>query len=137
DIDLIFLHDAEGEQSAELDRLAQQLIKVLSDGDAIWRVDMQLRPEGKSGALVTGLNYALSYYESFAAPWEWQAQIKARAIAGDATIARRFLRFMRGLIWAKRQGDAHLRDMIEMKRRSEALNGNANYRNVKSGSGGI
>jgi glutamate-ammonia-ligase adenylyltransferase len=137
DIDLIFLHDAEGEQSVELDKLGQQLIKVLSDGDAIWRVDMQLRPEGKSGALVTNLNYALSYYESFAAPWEWQAQIKARAIAGDAKIARRFLRFTRGVIWARRQGDAHLRDMIEMKRRSEALHEKENERNVKSGSGGI
>ncbi|MEO6907990.1 MAG: putative nucleotidyltransferase substrate binding domain-containing protein [Abditibacteriaceae bacterium] len=137
DIDLIFLSDAESEQSIELDKLGQQLIKVLSDGDAIWRVDMQLRPEGKSGALVTNLNYALSYYESFAAPWEWQAQIKARAIAGDARIARRFLRFMRGVIWARRQGDAHLRDMIEMKRRSEALHEKENERNIKSGSGGI
>lgn len=137
DIDLIFLHDAENGQSIEIDKLAQRLIKVLSDGDAIWRVDMQLRPEGKSGALVTSLNYALSYYESFAAPWEWQAQIKARAIAGDATIARRFLRFMRGVIWARRQGDAHLRDMVEMKRRSETLHESDTERNVKCGSGGI
>jgi glutamate-ammonia-ligase adenylyltransferase len=137
DIDLIFLHDAEDAQSVELDKLGQRLIKVLSDGDAIWRVDMQLRPEGKSGPLVTNLTYALSYYESFAAPWEWQAQIKARAIAGDAKIARRFLRFMHSVIWARRVGDAHLRDMIEMKRRSEALHEKENDRNVKGGPGGI
>lgn len=140
DIDLIFLHNSEDGQSAEIDKLAQQLLKVLSDagsGGAIWRVDMRLRPEGKSGPLVTSLDYALSYYESYAAPWEWQAQIKARAIAGDAKIARRFLRFMRGVIWAKRQGDAHLRDMIEMKRRSETLADGDADRNVKSGPGGI
>src|SRR5690606_16288092 len=122
-IDLIFLHDAAEEDVPELDMLAQRLIKVLSGdglGDPIWRVDMRLRPEGKAGPLVTHLGYALSYYESFAASWEWQAQIKTRAIAGDATIARRFLRFMRGLIWAKRAGDGHLQDIVTMKRRSEA-----------------
>jgi glutamate-ammonia-ligase adenylyltransferase len=102
DIDLIFLHEGE---SAEMDTLGVELLRELNaqtPSGFLYRVDMRLRPDGASGPLVTPLGYALSYYESFAAPWEWQALIKARAIAGDARLGRRFRRFARGVTWARR-----------------------------------
>ena len=98
---------------------------------------MRLRPEGSSGPLTTPMGYALSYYESFAAPWEWQALIKARAIAGDAKLGRRFLRFTRGVTWARRADDDHLQAIVDMKRRSEATADGRDNLNVKSGPGGI
>jgi glutamate-ammonia-ligase adenylyltransferase len=137
DIDLVFLHDGDGQEIGEL---GQQLFKALSDTTAegsLFRVDMRLRPEGAAGPLVTSLDYAFSYYESYAGAWEWQALIKARAVAGDAKLARRFRRFTRGITWAKRADDSHLKDIVEMKRRSESTPAGEDARNVKQGPGGI
>ncbi len=137
DIDLIFLHDGDAEETG---KLGAALLKALSDsspGGTLFRVDMRLRPEGKAGPLVTSIGYALSYYESYAAAWEWQALIKARAIAGDARLARRFRRFTRGVAWARRADDAHLREMVESKRRMESTPDGSDVMNVKQGPGAI
>jgi glutamate-ammonia-ligase adenylyltransferase len=141
DIDLIFLQNGQSESEIEtLNTLGQELFKALNDTSsegALYRVDMRLRPEGASGPLVTPLDYALSYYESYAGAWEWQALIKARGVAGDAKLAKRFRRFTRGVTWAKRTDDGHLQDMIEMKRRVESTPDGADVNNVKMGPGAI
>ncbi len=137
DLDLIFL--AEGDQSAARE-LGETLLKELNASTAagvMYRVDMRLRPEGSAGPLVTPLGYALSYYESFAAAWEWQALIKCRALAGDAKLARRFRKFTQGITWAKRPDDAHLRAVVDMKKRSEATPEGSDETNVKQGPGAI
>jgi glutamate-ammonia-ligase adenylyltransferase len=137
DIDLIFLHDGE---TAQMDKIGQALFKELgaqTPAGQLWRTDMRLRPEGAAGPLVSPLGYALSYYESYAAPWEWQALIKCRVLAGDAKLGRRFRKFTRGISWAKRTDDSHLRSVVEMKRRSETTDDGSNQANVKQGPGGI
>lgn len=137
DLDLIFL--AEGDQSIARE-LGETLLKELNATTAagvLYRVDMRLRPEGTNGPLVTPMGYALSYYESFAAAWEWQALIKCRALAGDAKLARRFRKFTKGIAWAKRPDDAHLRAVVEMKKRSEATPEGSDETNVKQGPGAI
>ncbi len=137
DIDLIFLHNGESEAMSALGRSLLRELGATTASGTLYRVDMRLRPEGSSGPLTTSFGYALSYYESFAAPWEWQALIKARAIAGDAKLGRRFLRFTRGVTWARRADDDHLQAIVDMKRRSEATADGRDNLNVKSGPGGI
>ncbi len=137
DIDLIFIHDGD---ATAMNALGEKLLKSLGDnaaGGAMFRVDMRLRPDGTKGPLVTPLGYALSYYESYAGAWEWQAMIKARAIAGDAKLGRRFRRFVRDITWARRADDAHLQEVVEMKRRSENTLEGKDILNVKQGAGGI
>jgi len=137
DIDLIFIHDGPNDA---MQKLGQNLLKALSDSSiegALYRVDMRLRPEGQAGPLTTSIGYAFDYYESYAGAWEWQALIKARSIAGDARLARRFRRFTRGITWARRTDDAHLREILEMKRRSEGTAEGSDDNNVKQGPGAI
>jgi glutamate-ammonia-ligase adenylyltransferase len=136
DVDLIFL--SEGRDDAL--KVGQTLLRELGEISAagqLYRVDMRLRPDGGSGALVTPLGYALSYYESYAAAWEWQALIKSRVVAGDARLGRRFRRFTRQITWAKRADDSHLREVFEMKKRTEGTPDGMDTRNLKSGPGGI
>ncbi|PQV63190.1 glutamate-ammonia-ligase adenylyltransferase [Abditibacterium utsteinense] len=136
DVDLIFLHDGR----ADAAQIGQKLVKELSEISAagqLYRVDMRLRPDGGNGALVTPFGYALSYYESYAAAWEWQALIKARVVAGDARLGRRFRKFTRQITWARRADDGHLREVFEMKKRSEKTADGMDARNLKSGPGGI
>ncbi|MEE6138963.1 bifunctional [glutamine synthetase] adenylyltransferase/[glutamine synthetase]-adenylyl-L-tyrosine phosphorylase [Mycobacterium sp. 050128] len=54
-------------------------------------VDANLRPEGRSGALVRTLGSYAAYYDQWAQPWEIQALLRAHAVAGDAELGQRFL----------------------------------------------
>ena len=91
DVDVVFVHEpAEGadEQKAveAATRLAAATMRLCSEHTAegvIWEVDANLRPEGRDGALVRTLASHVSYYERWAATWEFQALLKARFAAGD------------------------------------------------------
>jgi glutamate-ammonia-ligase adenylyltransferase len=54
-------------------------------------VDANLRPEGRSGALVRTLESYTAYYQQWAQPWEVQALLRAHAVAGNEELGQRFL----------------------------------------------
>ena len=54
-------------------------------------VDADLRPEGRSGPLVRTLASYRGYYARWSEIWEAQALLRARPIAGDADLGRRFV----------------------------------------------
>jgi glutamate-ammonia-ligase adenylyltransferase len=54
-------------------------------------VDADLRPEGRSGPLVRTLSSYREYYARWSEPWEAQALLRARPIAGDAELGARFM----------------------------------------------
>lgn len=54
-------------------------------------VDADLRPEGRSGALVRTLSSYREYYARWSQVWEAQALLRARPIAGDEDLGRRFV----------------------------------------------
>ncbi|MHA6803034.1 bifunctional [glutamine synthetase] adenylyltransferase/[glutamine synthetase]-adenylyl-L-tyrosine phosphorylase [Salinifilum ghardaiensis] len=58
--------------------------------DPALEVDIDLRPEGKQGALVRTVESYRSYYERWAHVWEAQALLRARPIAGDGELGERF-----------------------------------------------
>lgn len=100
DVDLLFLYGVQ-ESSEPLSlreyfvRQAQLLTGILSratvEGSA-FRIDLRLRPRGHEGEPAVGLAHALHYYAHVAHDWELQALIKARHAAGDAALAREFIR---------------------------------------------
>ena len=54
-------------------------------------VDANLRPEGRQGPLVRTLASYSAYYAQWAQPWEVQALLRARPVAGDSDLGLRFL----------------------------------------------
>lgn len=54
-------------------------------------VDINLRPEGRSGPVVRTLASYAAYYAQWAQPWEIQALLRANWVAGDADLGHRFL----------------------------------------------
>ncbi|MCL2788680.1 MAG: bifunctional [glutamine synthetase] adenylyltransferase/[glutamine synthetase]-adenylyl-L-tyrosine phosphorylase, partial [Micrococcales bacterium] len=54
-------------------------------------VDGDLRPEGRAGPLARSLAAYQEYYERWASPWERQALLRARPLAGDASVLERFV----------------------------------------------
>jgi len=95
DVDVLFVHSATGGAAQEAaSKLAGAVIALLSepteDGVAL-RVDPGLRPEGRAGPLSRSLDSSLEYYERHAATWELQALLKARPVAGDEELGKRFI----------------------------------------------
>ncbi len=86
DIDLLFVAR---DDSLDYTPLAQKLIEILSAATPqgfLYRVDMRLRPWGKDGPLVPTLAGYLKYLEQHARPWEKQALLKVRPVAGDLSL---------------------------------------------------
>lgn len=105
DIDLIFLTDR---SPADVLPLAQRLVKALQDSTAegfLYRVDVRLRPWGRSGELVTTIASYLEYLRLHAELWETQALLKARIVAGHWPWGQEFLQRAEPLIFGASPDD--------------------------------
>ena len=138
DIDLVFLA-AEGAVSRQ--RLGQALIDGLGrmTGEGfLYRVDMRLRPWGRSGPLVITPEGYARYVAQHARLWEKQALLKARFVAGTPEVGHTFLRRVQPLLF---DGDpaAVRREVRAMKERIEAgLRARGEmWGQVKAGAGSI
>jgi glutamate-ammonia-ligase adenylyltransferase len=140
DIDVMFVHEgaaADGERAAE--ELTQFIGGVTAEGQA-FRIDAGLRPEGKSGPLSRSLDSYLEYYERWANPWEHQALIKARPVAGNAELARKLTSATRAHAFPEHLTHKALREIRHLKARMERERiprGTDPRRHVKMGPGGV
>ena len=146
DVDLVFVMDTPGppeeSQRRFATRLAETIISILTTDTAegrCFRVDMRLRPEGRTGALVRSYSAFRDYYDRWAETWERQALIKARPVAGDAELGKRFLALVRPVAYRRFQGATLLEDVREMRaaveRKLEAAG--TREQHVKEGRGTI
>ncbi len=149
DIDLFFLH-GDGTESATAPisnkeyfiRLAQQVTDILSrvtPEAPVFRIDLRLRPEGKQGELAVSLGYAVRYYAEIAHDWERQALIKLRHSAGDAGLARSFIRRVQPHVYREAVNFAAIKTALvsreKIQRRARLRP--ANQIDVKLEAGGI
>lgn len=113
--------------------------KMLDAARQSWRVDLDLRPEGRSGPLVRSLESYLAYWDRWAHTWEFQALLKARPVAGDHQLGERFAAAAAERVWGRPFGADELRQVREMKARAEGQVARAGLttRELKRGWGGI
>ncbi|AKT52111.1 bifunctional [glutamine synthetase] adenylyltransferase/[glutamine synthetase]-adenylyl-L-tyrosine phosphorylase [Arsenicicoccus sp. oral taxon 190] len=104
----------------------------------LWPVDAALRPEGKNGPLVRTVSSHLSYYQRWAKTWEFQALLKARHVAGDAELSRRYLEAVTPLVWQASSREHFVEDVQAMRRRvEEHVPAKEADRQLKLGPGGL
>ena len=104
-----------------------------------YRVDANLRPEGRDGPLTRSLDGYSAYWERWAEPWEFQALLKAVPVAGDPAVGRAWAERAAAALWGRSLDADDVRSLRAMKARSEAevaRRGRAE-RDVKLGRGGI
>lgn len=138
DIDLVFLTNR---QPVEVLPLAQSLIKALQDATGegfLYRVDVRLRPWGRSGELVTTIPSYLQYIQSHAELWEKQALLKARVAAGNRAVGLELLKRAEPLIYSGAPRDVlaavrQAKDRIEAELRRRGRE----WGEVKLGTGSI
>ena len=111
DLDLVFLYDApegaasDGSRPLEAQRwfarLAQKLVALLGTPSAagnLYEVDVRLRPDGATGLLVSSLASYADYQAKRAWTWEHQALVRARGVAGDASLRADFEQIRAGIL---------------------------------------
>lgn len=122
DIDLIYVYAEESNRDESID-LATGLSRVLSEpsrhGDA-YRLDADLRPEGRRGPLARSLDSYRRYYEEWAEPWEILALVKARPAAGNPDVRNSFQALVEPVVWKDHLPEAMARSIRQVKARVES-----------------
>lgn len=155
DIDLMYLFSRDGETSGKgaggsevitnreyFTRLATSVTRMIGGTgheDRVFRVDLDLRPGGRDGDLVKSIGATIAYYRNMAEPWERQALIKARPVAGDLRLGHRFCRAVEPLIYEENPDPYLTVEIGAMKDRIDArlsTTGRSD-RDIKLGHGGI
>src|SRR5207237_7200555 len=91
DIDVMFVGEGEAE--------ARRLMEIAR---MCFRVDADLRPEGRDGPLVRSLESFESYWDRWAQTWEFQALLKGRPVAGDTDLGAALFAAARPRVWGRR-----------------------------------
>jgi [glutamine synthetase] adenylyltransferase / [glutamine synthetase]-adenylyl-L-tyrosine phosphorylase len=153
DLDLVFLHDSAGsvqltDAEKPLDngifflRLGQRIVHLLTMHSAagrLYEVDMRLRPNGKGGFLMTGIDGFERYQQSEAWTWEHQALLRARAVAGDEKLRAAFEAVRRRTLTAAVRRDTLRNDVLAMRlrmRKELSRSGRGEF-DIKQDAGGI
>ncbi|MFE9890042.1 bifunctional [glutamine synthetase] adenylyltransferase/[glutamine synthetase]-adenylyl-L-tyrosine phosphorylase [Streptomyces scopuliridis] len=132
DVDVIFVGEPadgvggagegidEGKAIQAATRLASHLMRICSESNiegSIWPVDANLRPEGRNGPLVRTLSSHRAYYQRWAKTWEFQALLKARAVAGDPILGAQYIEAVSPLVWQAAERENFVTDVQKMRRR--------------------
>jgi len=151
DIDLIYIYtSSKGETRSEetgrqnvirlsnheyFTKLAQLVTKTIHEINAdgnVFRVDLDLRPEGRSGEMVNSLASCEIYYQSWGRTWERQALIKARVCAGSIPLGEQFFSLLSPFIYRRSLDFSAIEEIKSMKNKI-----NASIKNKKIGRGDI
>lgn len=135
DIDVMFACD-DGDDAHGLEAAARAVLDLAGRS---FRVDADLRPEGRNGPLVRTVSSYESYWDGWADPWEFQALLKAAPVAGAAEVGARFASAASESLWSRRCSADDLRSLRELKARAEheVSRRSDGAREVKRSPGGI
>jgi glutamate-ammonia-ligase adenylyltransferase len=127
DADVLFVHEpvqvSEPEATAVALEVIAQVRNLLSapSPEPLIELDADLRPEGRNGPLVRTLDSYAAYFEQWSSPWEAQAMLRARAVAGDMHLGRAWETMIAQIRWpANGIDDSEIRDIRRIKARVES-----------------
>ena len=123
DLDVLFVYEGStAGHFAAAEHTAAAFLRFVNGetpAERIFAVDAGLRPEGRDGPLARSLDGYRSYHERWAQTWERQALLRARPVAGDTGVGRRFMELVDNVLWGSTVTDEHVREIRRMKARVE------------------
>jgi len=151
DLDLIVVYDFDAERPESdgprrlhgaqyFSRLTQRLISGLTaqtNHGVLYRVDMRLRPSGRSGPVATQIDGFAAYQENEAWTWEHLALTRARVVSAPSQFAARVEGVIRAVLCRARDADAITGDVVEMRQAIAAEKGDSDRWNLKYVAGGL
>jgi len=123
DLDVLIVFADEGTQDVQAaEHSAEALLELVNGStpaERVFRLDVDLRPEGKRGPLGRTLASYRAYYDRWGQTWERQALVRARPVAGDPELGRRFMALVQEQVWGVPFGEQQAREIRRMKARVE------------------
>ena len=151
DIDLLYLYRTDEGMTdggvtlhtfyTKLARGLSRLWAEPTEHGMVYRVDLDLRPEGQNGPTVNSVASARTYYQSWGQTWERFVLLRAAPIAGDIALGDAFLEELHSFIFRKTLDYSTLESIREMKtridRKAARVSALGPGYDLKLGSGGI
>jgi glutamate-ammonia-ligase adenylyltransferase len=148
DVDLVYVYDRDGETEgakpvthfayyAKLAELVTESLAKPTEDGFVFRVDLNLRPDGQNGPIVNSVRAAEMYYQTFGRTWERNALVKARPGAGDLAVGEELLRHLEPFVWRRSLDLDVVQEIQAMKARIDARAGAEGKDDLKLGKGGI
>lgn len=147
DIDLVFVSVNPDQSISEYQALQKilfdairsfnQLMEENTAEGFLYRVDLKLRPWGKSGPLCMAIDDTENYYAASSEPWERFAWLRARSIAGSETLWNDLLMRMQPFIYKRSLSTDDLTRFVTIKNDMGKARKRQGHWNVKVGEGGI
>ena len=119
DADVVFVYS--GDSSAQDAEKAVNAIRdATKDSVLEFELDMDLRPEGKKGAIVRSLDSYRSYYEKWGEIWEAQALLRSRPIFGSEQLRAEFSDMSDKHRYPETISESNIREIRRIKARVES-----------------
>jgi glutamate-ammonia-ligase adenylyltransferase len=115
------------------------VLQVQTREGYVYKIDIRLRPSGRSGSLVSSLTAFARYHQTSSQLWERQALIKARVVAGDPGLRGPIAELLGNIVYAEEIDSAGVAEIDRLRSRMEqelAREGQGHF-NIKTGRGGI
>ncbi|MFT4147854.1 MAG: bifunctional [glutamine synthetase] adenylyltransferase/[glutamine synthetase]-adenylyl-L-tyrosine phosphorylase, partial [Micrococcaceae bacterium] len=126
------------QQATEVAQRVGHIISGPGVEPPLFELDANLRPEGKDGPLVRTLESCREYYTQWAHLWEYQAMLKARAVAGDEQVGEEFTEFIEDLVWSASEREGFLESMRHLRSKVvKHIPKDQAEREIKLGQGGL
>ena len=133
DLDLVFVHGIDSEQMTDGDvaiegglfvnRVVRRVIALIETNTRfgrLYEIDTRLRPSGRSGLMVVGLDALKKYLDESAWTWELQAFVRARPVAGDRFLNTKLETLRLEILRNAREPTELLNDVVEMREKMRA-----------------
>ncbi len=154
DLDLVFIYEVDdvnvetvggrralsaGEYFVRLGQRVVQLLSAMTGAGRAYEIDLQLRPSGGSGLVVSSLQSWTRYEHEQAWTWEHQALLRARPVSGDARLGEAVNAVRREVLTRPRDARKLLQEVREMRQKMRASLEQrvAGRWDVKQGVGGL
>jgi glutamate-ammonia-ligase adenylyltransferase len=142
DVDVVYVAESSAGDPVFIgSKIAARLAQVINEPGiepGLWEVDPNLRPEGKSGALVRTLQSHIAYFEKWAESWEFQALLKARFLAGDKELGLAYEQALKPLIWSKADRASIVENARHLRKRVlDLIPSSERDSQIKLGRGGL
>ena len=123
DADILYVYEANDVEPQRAQQLAVKLVNGLREHLTDQRVpldlDADLRPEGRNGPVVRTLDAYAEYYRRWSLSWEAQALLRARGVAGSATLIAQFMQLADSVRYPDQVDLQGLREIKRIKARVE------------------
>ncbi len=121
DVMYVYRDAGAGEHAqARAEHIVHELKRLTEDLRLPLDLDIDLRPEGRNGAIVRSLDSYRAYYERWSLTWEAQALLRARAVAGDEPLMTDFTALADTVRYPADLPETDAREVRRIKARVEA-----------------